>query len=99
MSVDGKWNLVIESPMGRQQVSVDLVENAGTVTGTMVNTGQNLSTEIFDGTVDGDALRFKAKLPHLKMTVTFDLTVHGTELSGKVKAGKFGGFKVSGERA
>ena len=99
MSVDGKWNMVIESPMGRQQVSFDLAESAGTLTGTMVNTDKGLSTEISDGRVDGDAVLFKAKLPHLGMTVTFDLAVHDAEMSGKVKVGKFGGFKVSGARA
>lgn len=99
MSVDGKWNLVIESPMGKQQVVFDLTEADGTLTGTMVNTGANLTTEIFDGTVDGEAVQFKAKLPHLKMTVTFDLAAQGSQMSGKVKAGRFGGFKVTGERA
>jgi hypothetical protein len=98
VSVDGNWKLVIDSPMGKQNVNVDLTENDGTLAGTMVNTGNNMSTDIFDGTVRGDAVQFKAKLPHLKMTVTFDLALHGPELSGKVKAGRFGGFKVSGER-
>jgi hypothetical protein len=98
MSVDGNWTLVIESPMGKQAVSVGFVEKDGELSGTMVNTGNNLRSEIFDGKVDGDAVQFKSKLQHLKMTVTFNLSVNGDELSGKVKSGVFGGFKVTGTR-
>ena len=98
MSVDGNWQLVIDSPIGKQHVTVVLVEDAGTVTGTLTNNGNKLSTDIFDGSVNGDAVAWKVTLKQLKMTLTFDTTVAENRMAGKVKAGLFGKFPVTGER-
>jgi hypothetical protein len=99
MSVDGNWQLVLNSPMGKQDVSLELKEAGGQVTGTLVNNTNNMTSEILDGAVDGDELRWKVKLPQGKLTLTFTTTVREDTMSGKVKAGLFGSFNFSGQRA
>jgi hypothetical protein len=99
MDTGGKWNLIIESPMGKQDVSIDVTSDDGRLTGTLVNNGNKLSSDIFDGTADGNQLRFKVKLQQIKVTLSFDTVVDGETMSGLVKAGMFGKFKVSGRRA
>jgi hypothetical protein len=99
MGVDGNWKLVIDSPMGKQQASVDLrAEGGGALNGTVVNTGNGLTSEIFDGTADGNDLTWKVKLKQFPLTLAFATTVDGDSMAGKVKAGGFGRFKVTGQR-
>jgi hypothetical protein len=99
MSVNGNWQLEIDSPTGKTQVAVELAQDGDQLSGTMVNLSNNLSTELFDGTVEGDQLRWKAKLQQLKATLTFTITVRDDNtMSGKVKAGVFGRFNVVGQR-
>jgi hypothetical protein len=99
MGVDGNWQLVLNSPMGKQDVVLELKETGGQLTGVLVNKTNNLSTEILEGARDGDELRWKVKLPQGKMTLTFTTTVRDDSMSGKVKAGMFGSFTFTGQRA
>jgi hypothetical protein len=98
MSVEGNWQLVIGSPMGKQQVTVVFQENDGVLTGTLTNNANQITTEIFDGSVDGDELRWKVKMKQMNMTLAFNTTVDENNITGKVKAGMFGKFAVSGKR-
>jgi hypothetical protein len=98
MSVDGDWHLTIDSPMGKQNVVIGLTEESGKLTGTLLNKSNNMTTDIFDGSVDGEQLTWKAKLQQINMTLAFTTTVQDNTMSGKVKAGLFGNFKVSGQR-
>ncbi len=59
MSVNGNWQLVVDSPIGKQDVVVDFVESGGELTGTLLNRTSNVSSEIFDGSIDGDGLTWK----------------------------------------
>jgi hypothetical protein len=87
MDVNGSWALVVDSPMGKQQFVMDLKEADGEITGTLTNTANKMSTDIFDASVEGT-----------KMTLTFSTTVRDDTMSGSVKAGMFGKFAVSGTR-
>jgi hypothetical protein len=98
MNVDGKWHIVIDSPLGRQEGVVDLQTDGATLTGT--SSGGGMTVDIFDGTVDGDRLRYAIRIKQpMPMKLQFDLTVAGETLSGTVKAGILGRQKVSGARA
>jgi hypothetical protein len=57
-----------------------------------------MSTEIFDGQVTGEQLRWKAKLKQIRMTLSFTTTVQDDTMSGSVKAGVFGNFQLTGQR-
>jgi hypothetical protein len=99
MRVDGDWHLTVDGPMGKQDVLVALREDNGSLSGTVLNKSNNMTTDIFDGSVTGDQLRWKAKLKQVAMTLTFTTTVQDDRMSGKMKAGLFGSFDVIGERA
>jgi hypothetical protein len=98
MSVDGKWQLDIDIPGQKQDFWVELTENGGELEGHLVNHSTDKSSPIFAGSAEGDQIRFKAKLQQIKMTIAFTLTRHDDVLIGKVKAGVFGSFAVSGQR-
>jgi hypothetical protein len=98
MSVAGNWHLVLDSPMGEQKAAVELEEEDGELTGVLTNLGNNISSEIFDGEVDGNDLTWKIKLKQLRLTLAFTLTRADDRVQGKVKAGLFGSFDVSGQR-
>ena len=98
MSVEGTWRLVVQSPMGKQNLTLVLHEDGGAVSGTQSNDAGQRSAEIFETRLDGDRLAWKVTLKEMRMTLSFDTTVEGDALSGKVKAGLFGKFAVSGQR-
>jgi hypothetical protein len=98
MNVDGSWDLVIDSPMGKQNVIITLKEDAGQLTGTLLNKSNNMTTDLFDGAVTGGELTWKAKLQLMNITLTFTTSVQDDVMSGKVKAGLFGNFNVTGQR-
>jgi hypothetical protein len=98
MSVNGSWQFIVESPMGTQTAKVNLVADGDQVSGTLLNTGNGLSSDIFDGSIKGDQLAFKIKLNKLRLTLSFDTVVLQDEISGKVKIGAFGKFDVVGTR-
>jgi hypothetical protein len=96
MSVDGKWQLVVDSPMGKQQLLLDVQTEGDRMTGTVTNLGEGLTSEVLDGVVQGDSLSWKMKM--LKFTLAFKTTVTDDTMSGKAKLGVFGSFDVSGKR-
>ncbi|MEU4240021.1 FAD-dependent monooxygenase [Actinoplanes sp. NPDC026619] len=95
--IDGAWRLIVDSPMGKQDVTVRLTEAAGALTGTLTNNGNQMSTELLDGRFDGAALRWKVKLKRLP-SLTFTVTIRGDDMSGTAKATMLGGFAVQGRR-
>jgi hypothetical protein len=99
MNVDGDWELTINSPMGKQHVLVTLHESDGRLTGKMLNKGNRMSTDIFDGAVDAGTLTWKARMQMMNLTLTFTTSVDGDTMTGKVKAGVLGRVDVTGRRA
>jgi hypothetical protein len=98
MSIDGDWKIIIKSPMGDQPSTLSFKAEGGALTGTQ--TGQGATTQIADGSVNGDALAWAASVTApFPMKLEFTGTVSGDSLSGNVKAGAFGVFPFSGARA
>jgi hypothetical protein len=97
MAVDGKWEIVINSPMGAQKATLDLATSGNTLTGTQ-QAAQG-SGPLENGKVEGDAVSWSAKITSpMPLTLDFTGTVDGDKLSGSVKAGAFGSFPFSGNR-
>ncbi|MGD0191994.1 MAG: hypothetical protein ABSD74_14735 [Rhizomicrobium sp.] len=97
MSVDGTWNITIDSPMGAQKVTLTLKSSGNTLTGTA--SGAQGTQEIIDGKVDGNAVSWKTAITQpMPMSLEFSGVVDGDKISGNVKAGSFGTFKFSGTR-
>ena len=97
MSIAGKWNITVNSPMGAQKSAFDLKADGASLTGSG-STPQGPQA-IANGKVDGNNISwdFSVTSP-MPMTLGFAGTVEGDKISGKVKAGAFGSFSFSGER-
>jgi hypothetical protein len=109
MSVDGSWNLVMETPMGVRRATLDVTSGAGALTGEQSADGD--SAAIFDGTVSGDNVAWKVSIiSPVPMTLQYTATVFGDEMSGQMQVsladrrrvgagGVLGSFPFSATRA
>ena len=98
-SVAGKWECVVNSPMGEQKSTLTVNDNGdGTWTGT--NAGAMGSLECNNGRIDGNTLTWTMdmKVP-MPMLLECDATIDGDTLTGGVKAGMFGTSPMTGKRA
>jgi hypothetical protein len=98
MSVDGDWNITVNSPMGPQTSKLTLKADGATLTGSAQ--AQGGSSDIANGKVDGDSVSWSNTITTpFPMTLEFSGTVAGDTLNGSVKAGSFGSFPFTGTRA
>jgi hypothetical protein len=98
MSFAGTWNLTITSPMGKQQVKLEVTVDASSVAGT-ASLGSD-TAPLLDPVLDGDRLRYSVDITKpMKLTLKFDLIRAGDTLQGTAKAGFFVSAEVTGARA
>jgi hypothetical protein len=98
MSIDGKWNVTVQSPMGAQKSEFSFNKSGGTLNGSQ--SSPQGPVPITNGTVDGDAVSWAVAITSpMPMTLTFSGKVSGDTLAGTVKAGNFGAFNFTGSRA
>jgi hypothetical protein len=99
MNVDGSWKLVIDSPMGKQPLWVDLKGEGDKVSGTARADGQVIEPDIYDGEIAGDVVSWKVKVKKpVPLALKLSVTVNGDTMTGKAKPGIFGTFPVTGNR-
>jgi hypothetical protein len=97
MTADGNWNLVVVTPMGERQATLSARTDGNALKGSQAADGN--SAEIFDGTVDGNAVAWKVSIiDPMPMTLEFSGTIDGDKLSGSVTLGAFGSASFSGTR-
>ena len=97
MSLDGNWNIEINSPMGLQKGTLQLSTAGGKLSGTQ--TGAQGSLPV-DGSADGNTGTWKANITTpFPMELEFNVTADGDALTGSVKAGAFGSSPLKGTRA
>jgi|ERR1700678_844051 hypothetical protein len=97
MTADGNWNLVVVTPMGERHGTLSLKTDGRTLKGSQMADGN--STEIFDGTVNGNEISWKVSITNpMPMTLEFNGTIKGDEISGSVTLGAFGNSSFSGTR-
>jgi hypothetical protein len=98
MAVDGNWNLTMTTPMGERKATLSLASSGGTLTGTQGAEGN--STEIFDGSVNGDNVTWKVSITNpMPLTLEFTGKVSGDGISGEMGIGPMGSFPFTGTRA
>lgn len=92
------WNLTIQTPIGPQASVATFVREGEILTGRI--DGKMGGEDITDGKIDGDTLSWvnDVKTP-AKIKLSFEVTLAGEKLAGKVKMGMFGTFNVAGQRA
>lgn len=97
MSVAGKYDTTVKSPMGDQKGVFTVIPDGDNFSGSVVD-GMG-TMEVVDGKIDGNRLTWKmsTKVP---MPLDFDceVTIDGDNLAGKVNAGAFGEMALSGTR-
>ncbi len=97
MAIDGDWNIVVNSPMGKQETKLSVTSSGSELTGTASAQGQ--SQAIANGKIDGDAVSWSATVTSpFPMTLEFTGTLAGDSMSGNVKAGSFGSFPWTGTK-
>ena len=97
MTADGNWSLVVATPLGERRGTLSVKTEGATLRGHMVDAN---STEIFDGTVNGDEICWKVNITDpMPMTLEFMGTINGDELAGNVILGGFGTSSFSGRRS
>jgi hypothetical protein len=97
MSIDGTWDITVNTPMGPQESSADLKSDGGALTGT--NTGGGATMDIYEGKVDGDSASWKIDATQpFPMTLEFTAQVDGDKISGEAKAGMFPASPFTGTR-
>jgi hypothetical protein len=98
MTADGNWNVVVLTPMSERHGSLSLKTEGTTLQGSQAADGN--STEIFDGTVNGNEISWKVSITDpMPMTLEFNGTINGDEVAGTVKLGEFGNSSFSGIRS
>jgi hypothetical protein len=98
MAVDGNWNVTLSTPMGDRKTTLSLKSAGGTLTGTQGADGD--STEIFEGTVNGDDVAWKVSITNpMPLTLAFSGKVSGDSMSGEAGIGPMGSFPFTGSRA
>jgi hypothetical protein len=98
MTADGNWNLAVSTPTGQRQATFSVKTEGTTLQGSQMVDGN--STEIFDGTVNGDTMSWKVSITiPMPMTLEFNGTIDGDEVTGSVVLGDFGTSSFSGRRS
>lgn len=97
-TIDGQWDCEVDSPMGKQAMTLTLSSSGGTFSGAA--SGPLGAVEIADGQVAGDIVTFKLaiKVP-MPMTLECEARMQGDDLiEGTVDTGAFGKFPMKAMR-
>ncbi|MFC3076739.1 hypothetical protein ACFODL_01420 [Phenylobacterium terrae] len=96
MSADGNWKITINTPMGAQEVNANITTSGDTFTGT---TSGRMGEQKIEGKVNGDTLTWSTNISQpMPMTLEFQATVNGDNMTGTVQLGAFGSAPISGVR-
>src|SRR5262249_31929642 len=99
MSADGTWNVSMQTLIGERKLTVALKLSGSVLTGKV--TGEDgKSTDIFDGTANGDNISFKAAITNpMPLTLEVSGVIAGHKISGTVNARGVGSMPFTGSRA
>ena len=97
MTIEGRWKLKTQTPLGQRKSELRLVTAGTALTGEQLAEGE--SGPIFDGSVDGNAVESKVRIVDpVRITLEYQGTVWGNLMSGHMKAGRFGKWPFAGRR-
>ena len=98
MSIDGMWNVTLQSPMGSQEGTLTLATDGDALTGTM--SGPQGAMDIEDGQVGDGSYSWKVNITSpMAITIESTATVDGDTITGESKLGAFGTATFTGTRA
>lgn len=95
--VSGEWDCTVETPMGDQPFVFAIEGNGASFTGSLA--GALGSLDVPEGTVDGNRLSWVMDIQKpMALRLNCSATIDGDALDGKVSAGIFGSFPMTGVR-
>lgn len=96
MSINGKWNMVIKTPMGDQKPVLTMRQEGDVLVGHF--DGEHGPMELVDGTVEGQKLKWTGKMKKpVPLSLVFEAEMdENGNLSGKCKLGPFGRSNFTG---
>jgi hypothetical protein len=99
MSVEGQWNVTMDTPLGKQQFTLTFTQAGGSWTGTLAG-GRTGTAELTAINVAGPTVTFETKVnsPMGAIQLSLSGTVTGDALNGVCKT-SFGDANFSGVRA
>ncbi len=94
----GSWSLTIRTPVGRQDVVVDIAEDgAGALSGTARSFAEAVPLQ--DVVLDGDRLTWSQAITRpMRLRLVFEVSVDGDAMSGFSRAGRLPRSTVTGVR-
>lgn len=100
MSVAGKWNVTMQTPLGTVRFTWDLTSENGAWRGRMLGHGPVGDSDLRSIQVDGDALTCETttRSPMGPLELSFSGTVEADALSGVCRT-TYGDYAFSGVRA
>ena len=97
MTIGGRWQLEIRTPIGRQHATVEFSDTTQGWVG--VAHGDDGDTSLTDVDVVGERLTWSQSITRpMRLDLRFDVTVHGDTLTGVSKAGRLPKSQVTGTR-
>ena len=94
--IDGKWDVIVKTPMGDRNLILHLETDAGELLGSVKSPEE--TNEILDGTVKGSDVFWRNKVSKpMAMDVEMTATVDGDAIAGSAKT-PFGSAPFSGRR-
>ena len=100
MSIDGKWNVELNTPMGIQKIAIVFKVDGETLSGSMGGGMMSGTTEFEGGTVSGDKVSWPLKITQpMSMTLKCTATIDGDNITGEASMGMMGKAKFAGSRA
>jgi hypothetical protein len=89
MAFDGKYNVTINTPMGKQEGVLNLKHSGSALEGTMEQGGD--SVPIKNGSINGDTATWDVDVTKpMPLTLSFEGKENGDMMTGSVKLGAFG---------
>jgi hypothetical protein len=96
-TVQGRWNVIIKTPMGDKSGVLELETDGTRLTGSLSDGEHHVA--ISDGTVEGNQLTWSAKIVKpMRMSFKFTATVEADRISGAARH-LLGKATFSGTRA
>ncbi|KAF3760369.1 hypothetical protein M406DRAFT_76028 [Cryphonectria parasitica EP155] len=98
VKVDGVWNLSVQTPIGKQSVTLTLQSDGNKLSGAL--DGGEGRNEITEGTIDGSSVFFRASLKKpVRVRVSYKAQVDGDSMTGTAKTPLLPTINFSGKRA
>lgn len=94
--VDGRWNVIVKTPIGDQNGVLSIASAGDSFTGTLDG---DLGAKSIAGWVDNDVISWDMDISSpMPLSLSCTARVEGDSLTGSVTTGAFGAFGLSGTR-